>query len=147
MLYVIEHIKGGVELSKKIAINQETEQAMKMLGELIAECRGNRSLRKIAEPSGIPASQLQYIERGIMTPTADVYSKLLKELAPDISQQKTMDDLYMTIRKTPPPNICNTIISNQALVEAMRCIDGITLTLEQSEEIRALFASIATKNK
>ena len=75
-------------MAKKIAVDQATEQAMKQMGELITEIRGQRSLRKIAEPSGIPASQLQYIERGSMTPTADVYPKLLDVLQPDKKQRE-----------------------------------------------------------
>ena len=53
MFYVIEHItyrKGGAELPKKVAVDEATERAMKQLGELITECRGTRSLRKIAKP-------------------------------------------------------------------------------------------------
>lgn len=97
-------------MSKKVAVDKATERAMKKLGELITECRGGRSLRKIAEPSGIAASQLQSIERGILAPTADVYPKLVDTLQPDEKQKSEMDRLYMTIRKTPPPDICELLI-------------------------------------
>ena len=85
-------------MSKKIAVDQSTELAMKQMGELITEIRGKRSLRKVAEPSGIPASQLQYIERGTMAPTADVYPKLLDALQPDEKQRTKMDRLMLGLK-------------------------------------------------
>lgn len=122
-------------MSKKIAVDELTEKAMKDFGELIAECRGTRSLRKIAEPSGIPASQLQYIEKGTMTPTADVYPKLLKTLNPSQKQRTKMDCLYMAIRKTPPPDICDLIVNNQNLVPLLRAMDIAALTPNRMEDI------------
>ena len=80
-------------MSKKVAVDKATERAMKKLGELITECRGDRSLRKIAEPSGIAASQLQSIERGILAPTADVYPKLLDTLQPGEKQKGSLPRL------------------------------------------------------
>ena len=132
-----------MELSKKIAVDQKTELAMKQMGELIAEIRGQRSLRKIAEPSGIPASQLQYIERGNMTPTADVYPKLLDSLQPDKKQRAKMDQLYMTIRKTPPPDVCELITNNPDLVQLLRVLGDSKLT---KKKINALSAFAKQKN-
>ena len=85
-------------MSKKIAVDQETKLAMRQMGELITKLRGQRSLRKIAVPSGIPASQLQYIERGTMAPTADVYPKLLDALQPDEKQRTKMDRLMLGLK-------------------------------------------------
>ena len=147
MFYVIEHRtyrKGGAELPKKVAVDEATERAMKQLGELITECRGTRSLRKIAEPSGIPASQLQYLEKGIMAPTADVYPKLLNVLNPSEKQRTKMDHLYMAIRKTPPPDICDLIINNQNLIPVLRAMEGAVLT---SEKMKALLTAIAQENR
>ena len=128
-------------MSKKIAIDQATEMAMKQMGELIAEIRGQRSLRKIAEPSGIPASQLQYIERGSMTPTADVYPKLLDVLQPDKKQREEMDQLYMTIRKTPPPDVSGIICNNIGLNGILRGLGGQRLTDAQLSQVEKLLAS------
>ena len=147
MFYVIEHRtnqRGGVELPKKVAVDEATERAMKQLGELITECRGTRSLRKIAKPSGIPASQLQYLEKGIMAPTADVYPKLLNVLNPSEKQRTKMDHLYMAIRKTPPPDICDLIINNQNLIPVLRAMEGAVLT---SEKMKALLTAIAQENR
>ena len=130
-------------MPKKVAVDKSTEKAMKALGELIAECRGTRSLRKIAGPSGIPASQLQYIEKGTMAPTADVYPKLLNALNPSEKQRTKMDHLYMAIRKTPPPDICDLIINNQTLIPVLRSMEGTVLT---SEKMKALLTVIAQEN-
>ena len=132
-------------MSKKIAVDQATEQAMKQMGELIAEIRGKRSLRKIAEPSGIPASQLQYIERGSMTPTADVYPKLLDVLQPDKKQRTRMDQLYMTIRKTPPPDVCELLINNPTLITVLRAMKDAKLSKNDMNSALALIAQMKKK--
>lgn len=131
-------------MSKKIAVDQQTELAMKQMGNLITEIRGKRSLRKVAEPSGIPASQLQYIERGSMAPTAEVYPKLLNALQPDKKQRAKMDQLYMTIRKTPPPDVCELLISNPNLITVLRIMEDAKLS---KKEMNALLASIAQKKR
>ena len=130
-------------MSKKIAVDQATELAMRQLGELLAEIRGQRSLRKIAAPSGIPASQLQYIERGTMAPTADVYHKLLDVLQPDKKQREEMDQLYMTIRKIPPPDVCELITGNPDLIQLLRVLGDSKLT---KKEINELITSSTQKN-
>ena len=134
-------------MPKKVAVDFETEQAMIKLGALICECRGNNSLRAIANPSGIPASQLQYIERGTMAPTADVYPKLLATLHPNKLQRVQMDKLYTAIRKTPPPNVCNTILNSSGLVEAFGIFEGEALSDTQAETLRALLTSFAKGKK
>lgn len=131
-------------MSKKIAVDQSTELAMKQLGELITEIRGERSLRKVAEPSGIPASQLQYIERGSMAPTAEVYPKLLDALHPDKNQRAKMEQLYMTIRKTPPPDVCALLINNPNLIVVLRTMEGAQLS---KNEMKTLLKSITQKKK
>ena len=131
-------------MSKKVAVNKATERAMKKLGELIAECRGERSLRQIAFPIGIAASQLQSIERGILAPTADVYSKLLATLQPDEKQKPELDRLYMTIRKTPPPDVCELLISNPNLITILRSMEDAKLN---KKEMNSVLASIAQMKK
>ena len=97
MYYVIEHSipEGGNGLSTKLATDAVIEQAMKKMGKLIMQCRKTRSLRKIAEPCGISASQLQSIERGILAPTSDVYFKLVQVLLPTTKERKALDRYYM----------------------------------------------------
>ena len=99
-------------MSKKVAVDKATERAMKKLGELITECRGRRSLRKIAEPSGIAASQLQSIERGILAPTADIYPKLLDTLQPDEKQKSEKDSGQLSIYYESEID-CRTLIESQ----------------------------------
>ena len=127
-------------MPKKIAVDQATELAMKQMGELIAEIRGKRSLRKVAEPSGIPASQLQYIERGTMAPTAEVYGKLLDTLQPTREQQAELERLFMTIRKTPPPDVCELLINNPNLITVLRSMEDAKL---RKKEMNSVLASIA----
>lgn len=134
-------------MPKRVVVDAEAEQAMIKLGALICECRGSNSLRAIAKPSGIPASQLQYIERGTMAPTADVYPKLINALHPDKLQRTQMDELYMAIRKTPPPNICNTIINSRGLVEALGAFEGNSLSDTQVQKLKALLTSFAEERK
>ena len=128
-------------MPKKVAVDKATERAMKKLGELITECRGERSLRQIAFPSGIAASQLQSIERGYLAPTADVYPKLLDTLQPDEKQKAELDRLYMTIRKTPPPDISGIICKNAGLGDALRGIGDQQLTNAQISQVKKLLAS------
>lgn len=126
-------------MPNKVAVDKATERAMKKLGVLIAKCRGSFSLRKIAEPVGIPASQLQYIEKGIMAPTADVYSRLLEVLNPNKIQRTEMDRLFMAIRKTPPPDICELIINNPNLITVLRAMRTAKLN---EQEMNLLLTSI-----
>ena len=131
-------------MPKKVAVDKATERAMKKLGEMIAECRGERSLRQIAFPSGISASQLQSIERGILAPTADVYPKLLDTLQPDEKQKAELDRLYMTIRKTPPPDVCGLLINNPNLITVLRSMEDAKLS---KKEMSSILASIAQMKK
>lgn len=130
-------------MPKKVAVDKTTERAMKKLGEMIAECRGERSLRQIAFPSGIAASQLQSIERGYLAPTAEVYLKLLDTLQPDEKLHAKMDQLYMTIRKTPPPDVCELVTNNPDLIQLLRTLGDAKLT---KKEINALITSAKQKN-
>ena len=132
-------------MSKKVAVDITTEQAMKKLGELIRKCRGARSLRKIAEPSCIPASQLLSIENGAMSPTADVYPKLLDTLQPDEKQKVELDRLYMTIRKTPPPDVCELLINNPNLITILRAMEDAKLSKKDMNSALALIAQIKIK--
>ena len=118
---------------------------MKKLGEMIAECRGERSLRQIAFPSGISASQLQSIERGILAPTADVYPKLLDTLQPDEKQKAELDRLYMTIRKTPPPDVCGLLINNPNLITVLRSMEDAKLSKKEMSSILASIAQMKIK--
>lgn len=120
------------------------------LGKLIVKCREVRngmSQRQLAIAVGLPPSNMKYIEDGINAPTSDVYVKLIKELSPSKSDRKKMDELYMAIRKTPPPNICNTIMNSRGLVEALAAFEGNALSDIQVQELNALLTSFAEERK
>lgn len=133
-------------MPKKVAVDAKAEQAMIKLGALICECRGTNSLRAIAKPSGIPASQLQYIERGTMAPTADVYPKLIATLHPDKLQRTQMDELYMAIRKTPPPDVCEAVINTPYMIDVIRNLNDSSLNDSQIVLLNDLINSFALEN-
>lgn len=113
------------------------------LGKVISELRLEKalSLRQVAKAIGVPPSNLTYIENGINAPTADIYELLIQTLAPKEIQRKTMDELYMKIRQTPPPDVCNILMENGALGEKIRLLTNVSLTKEQLKSIEELFAS------
>lgn len=131
----------------KKADDRKLKAKKEKLGELLAKCRGETSLRKLAEQIGLPHSNLKYIEDGVNAPTPEIYEKLIATLKPDVKTRNKMDELYMAIRETPPPDVCNTILQNKSLITALRPLDGITLTADQSIEIQKLILSIAEANR
>ena len=58
-----------------------------------------------------------------------------------------MDKLYVTIRKTPPPDVCETINSNQELFDVFRIIKSQQLSQEQITRAKELFQTFANENK
>lgn len=133
-------------MPKKIA-NRNLKANKEKLGELLAKCHNGTSLRKVADQIGLPHSNLKYIEDGVNAPTAEVYAKLISVLKPDVKTRSKMDELYMAIREVPPPDVCNTILRNQALVSALRPLDGITLSVAQAQELQKLILSMAVENR
>ena len=133
-------------MPNKIAADKGIERAMKKLGRKLAECRGKRSLRKVSEPSGISPSQLLSIENGALAPTSDIYAKLLVTLKPTDNQRADMDQLFMVIRKVPPPDVCEVIINCPGLIPAIRAVNGVILTEQQIESLNSLLASFAQEN-
>lgn len=135
------------QMPNKIATDRNSKRAIKELGKLIVKCRENKlSQSKLAEKVGLPRSNMKYIEDGINAPTAQVYEKLVEVLSPDKKTQIKMDNLYMTIRKVPPPGICKTIIGNEKLVDALRLLDNCNLTDEQTTALAGLIESFSKDN-
>ena len=133
-------------MPNKVAVDQQTKEKIKELGQLIRDCRKTLSQSQLAKKVGLPRSNMKYIEDGVNAPTAAVYDKLIKELNPDLETRQHMDQLYMAIRKVPPPDVCRTITQNKGLVDAMRILEGCDLTIDQIDNISVLFASFQ-KNK
>lgn len=124
-----------------VAVDQQTREKIKELGQIIRDCRGTLSQSQLAKRVGLPRSNMKYIEDGVNAPTAEVYDRLIKELKPDLQMRQCMDCLYMAIRKVPPPDVCRTITQNMYLVDAMRKLEGCNLTPDQIKSVAALFAS------
>lgn len=133
-------------MPKKSTDRKQTVQKKK-LGELLAKCRGEISLRKVADQIGLSPSNLKYIEDGVNAPTGEVFGKLIFVLNPDAKTRSKMDKLYMAIREVPPPDVCNVIIHNQALVSVLRPLDGITLNPAQIQELQKQILCMAEENR
>lgn len=135
-------------MPNKIAIDKATKKAIKSLGIEIARCHeGVMSQSKLAQKIGLPRSNMKYIEDGVNAPTAEVYGRLIKELSPEPEVKARMDQLYMQIRKTPPPDVCATLLQNKALICALQQMSGITMTKEQIDKTTDLFASFAIESE
>lgn len=123
------------------------EKAKKKLGTLITKCRGSTmSQRQLAQTVGLPPSNMKYIEDGVNCPTADVYSKVISALKPTPKKREEMDQAYMIIRNTPPPDVCDRVRKDPLLMNAIRTMDGAPLTESQAQQIKTLFASFALEN-
>ena len=128
-------------MSKNQTKNKSIEAAKKKLGKIISDCRGEMSQRTLAKSVELPPSNMKYIEDGINAPTADVYAAIIQTLKPKPKIHDEMDRLYSVIRGTPPPDVCNIIINNKSMNDALRIIEGQELTTAQMEELHKLLTS------
>lgn len=112
------------------------------LGAMLALCRGKRSLREIARAIGISASNLSYIERGINAPSPEVYEKIISELTPSEKEHQEMDILYSHIRGLPPPDVCEILVTNNELSNALRLLGDRHISSDMLVQINKLFASL-----
>lgn len=133
-------------MPNKTTNRKKIKQKME-LGELLKSCRGEISLRKVADEIGLPPSNLKYIEDGVNAPTGEVFRKLILVLNPDTKTRSKMDKLYMAIREAPPPDVCDVFIKNQALVSALRPLGGLKLNTAQIQEMQKCILSMAEENR
>ncbi len=125
----------------------DVEKAKKKLGSLISKCRGsNMSQRQLAAAIGLSPSNMKYIEDGINCPTADVYSRLISVLNPSKKKRTELDQAYMTIRKIPPPDVCDRVKKDPQLMNVIRAMDDALLTESQAQQIMALLSSFTSEN-
>ena len=125
----------------------DMERAKKKLGRLITKCRGDdMSQRQLAAAVGLSPSNMKYIEDGINCPTADVYSRLISALKPPVKVRNDMDQAYMIIRNTPPPDVCNRVKEDPCLMSVIRSMDDVPLTENQAQQIITLLKSFALEN-
>lgn len=123
-------------------------KAKKKLGSLIAKCRGsNMSQRQLAAAIGLPPSNMKYIEDGINCPTADVYSRIISVLNPPKKKHDELDQAYMIIRNTPPPDVCNRVKNDPRLMNVIRAMNDASLTEFQAQQIIALLSSFTLEDK
>lgn len=127
--------------------NVDVVKAKKKLGALIAKCRGsNISQRKLAAAVGLSPSNMKYIEDGINSPTADVYSRIISVLKPPKKKRTELDQAYMIIRNTPPPDVCDRVKKDPHLMNVIRAMDDTLLTEAQAQQIMALLGSFTSEN-
>lgn len=122
-------------------------KAKKKLGSLIAKCRGNNmSQRQLAAAVKLSPSNMKYIEDGVNCPTADVYSRLISVLKPPKKKRAELDQAYMIIRNTPPPDVCDRVKKDPHLMNVIRAMDDALLTEFQAHQIMALLGSFTSEN-
>ena len=126
--------------------NIDVVKAKKKLGTLIAKCRGSDiSQRKLAAEVGLSPSNMKYIEDGINSPTADVYSRIIAVLKPSKKKRTELDQAYMIIRNTPPPDVCDRVKKDPHLMNVIRAMDDALLTESQAQQIMALLSSFTSE--
>ncbi len=128
-----------------IARNPDAKKAIVELGKMIADIRKlNMSQSQLAKQVGLSRSNMKYIEDGINAPTPDIYKKIISTLNPENGQKKEMDNLFMKIRRIPPPDVNDTIMRNKTLVLALQKINDCRLNKEQIDKISAVFSDVAS---
>ena len=127
--------------------NEDKKQLKVELGQLIKynrEAKGD-SQRELAREIKLAISNLKYIEDGISAPSPDVYKKIVLRLNPNDKDREKMDHLYSQIRGTPPPDICEFMIENDEVFNAIRKIK-CKLTRTQTGQLNRLLESFAEEN-
>ena len=126
-------------MKKTVSNSKDIEQAKKRLGKKIKMLReskkDNISQNALAKEIGLPRSNMKYIEDGVNAPTATVYDAIISYLNPNDKMREEMDNLFTTIRGTPPPDICKIVCDNKALYSALRELKDIELSEEQTQII------------
>ena len=102
--------------------NEDKKQLKGELGKLIKSNREAKdySQRGLAKAIDLPNSNLKYIEDGINAPSPEVYKNIILQLNPNDKDRDKMDYLYSQIRGTPPPDICEFMIENDEVFNAIR---------------------------
>ena len=127
--------------------NEEKKQLKVELGKLIKSNREAKdySQRGLAKVIDLPNSNLKYIEDGINAPSPEVYKNIILQLNPNDKDRDKMDYLYSQIRRTPPPDICEFMIENDEVFNAIRK-NKYKLTRTQTRQLNKLLESFAEEN-
>lgn len=129
------------------AENEDKKQLKVELGKLIKSNREakNYSQRGLAKVIGLPNSNLKYIEDGINAPSPEVYKNIILQLNPNDKDRDKMDYLYSQIKGAPPPDICEFMIENDEVFNAIRK-NKYKLTRTQTGRLSKLLESFAEEN-
>ena len=127
--------------------NEDKKQLKVELGKLIKSNREAKdySQRGLAKLIDLPNSNLKYIEDGINAPSPEVYKNIILQLNPNDKDRDKMDYLYSQIRGTPPPDICEFMIENDEVFNAIRK-NKYKLTRTQTGQLNKLLESFAEEN-
>lgn len=127
--------------------NEDKKQLKVELGKLIKSNREAKdySQRGLAKVIDLPNSNLKYIEDGINAPSPEVYKNIILQLSPNDKDREKMDYLYSQIRGTPPPDICEFMIENDEVFNAIRK-NKYKLTRTQTGQLSKLLESFAEEN-
>ena len=126
---------------------EDKKQLKVELGKLIKsnrEAKGD-SQRGLAKAIDLPNSNLKYIEDGINAPSSEVYKSIILRLNPNDKDRGRMDYLYSQIRGTPPPDICEFMIENNEVFNAIRK-NKYKLTSTQTAQLNKLLEGFAEEN-
>lgn len=102
------------------------------------------SQRGLAKFIDLPNSNLKYFEDEINAPSPEVYKKILR-LNPNDKDRGRMYYLYSLIRGTRQHDICEFIIENNEVFNAIRK-NKYKLTRTQSDQLNKLLKSFAGEN-
>lgn len=127
--------------------NEDKKQLKVELGKLIKSNREAKdySQRGLAKVIDLPNSNLKYIEDGINAPSPEVYKNIILQLNPNDKDRDKMDYLYSQIKGTPPPDICEFMIENDEVFNAIRK-NKYKLTRTQTWQLSKLLESFAEEN-
>ena len=93
----------------------------------------------------LPNSNLKYIEDGMNAPSLEVYKKIILRLNPNDNDKGRMYYLYSLIRGILLPYICEFIIENNKVFNAIRK-NKYKLTRTQSGQLNKLLKSYEGEN-
>ena len=131
-------------MNREIDNKKELKEELGQLIKFNRKAKGE-SQRGLAKAIDLPNSNLKYIEDGINAPSSEVYKSIILRLNPNDKERGRMDHLYSQIRGTPPPDICEFMIENNEVFNAIRK-NKYKLTRAQTGQLKKLLESFAEEN-
>ena len=131
-------------MNREIDNKKELKEKLGQLIKFNRKAKGE-SQRGFAKAIALPNSNLKYIEDGINAPSPEVYKSIILRLNPNDKERGRMDHLYSQIRGTPPPDICEFMIENNEVFNAIRK-NKYKLTRAQTGQLNKLLENFAEEN-